>query len=210
MVSPTQVLTVLRESPVAIDQLPEVTCQPSCFPSIKPGSHANVPIKALGEQEDAQETEPELIGDPTGTLVAQPTQTESLKVRLKVSINAPLRQSNRIRANTPDYTGLNGRTAYLACKSALILSITPTSGEPKSIAEALKPPDAHKWTKAINTELGTLQAKGTWVEVPEIPEGRKFIGCKWVFKTKTNANDNVIKYKACLVVQGLSQQPGVN
>ena len=207
LVPPTQVPTVSREPPVAIDRLPEVVLQPTRFPSIEPERQEYTPTEGLGEQEVPQEpasdspTEPELIGDPTGTLVAQPTQRDSLKVRLKIPA-VPTRRSKRLRADTPPYYGPNGCAAYLASESALILSITPTSDEPKSIKDALNRSDAHKWTKAIDTELGTLQAKGTWIEVPEIPKGRKVISSKWFFKTKTNADGNVIKYKARLVVQG--------
>ena len=50
---------------------------------------------------------------------------------------------------------------------------------------------------------------GTW-ELAELPEGRKPIGCKWVFVKKCNEKGKLIKYKVQLVAQGFSQKPGID
>ncbi len=69
--------------------------------------------------------------------------------------------------------------------------------------------DAKLWSAAVQAELDNLIEKGTWEET-SLPPGRKAIGCKWVSKTKTDADGNVIKRKARLVAQGFSQQPGID
>ena len=43
-----------------------------------------------------------------------------------------------------------------------------------------------------------------------LPEGRKTIQNKWIFKRKTDADGNVTVYKARLVAKGLSQVQGVD
>ena len=43
-----------------------------------------------------------------------------------------------------------------------------------------------------------------------MPEGRKVIGSKWVFKVKRNTDGSVEKHKARLVAQGFSQKYGVD
>ena len=91
----------------------------------------------------------------------------------------------------------------------MILAITPISDKPKSITKAMCHPDAAQWSAAVKSELGNLTGKGTWEEAV-LPAGRKMIGCKWVLKTKTDVDGNIIKYKARLVAQGFSQQPGIN
>ena len=42
------------------------------------------------------------------------------------------------------------------------------------------------------------------------PEGIKPIGCKWIFKKKTNMEGNVITYKARLVAKGYHKKQGIN
>jgi len=80
---------------------------------------------------------------------------------------------------------------------------------PTTIEDALNGEEGDQWKKAIDEELGTLKKMGTW-ELAELPEGRKPIGCKWVFVKKRDEKGKLIKYKARLVAQGFSQKPGVD
>ena len=52
-----------------------------------------------------------------------------------------------------------------------------------------------------------LMRNATWSLV-SLPQGRKEIWCKWVFKIKENPNNTVNKYKARLVAKGLHQVAG--
>ncbi|GKC90982.1 ribonuclease H-like domain-containing protein [Tanacetum coccineum] len=52
--------------------------------------------------------------------------------------------------------------------------------EPKSYFEASKYPH---WTDAENQEMDASLRNGTW-EIIELPEGRKAIGSKWIYKIK--------------------------
>jgi hypothetical protein len=80
---------------------------------------------------------------------------------------------------------------------------------PKTIEEALNGEEGDQWKKAIDEEMATLKKMGTW-ELADLPEGRKPIGCKWVFVKKRDEKGNLIKYKARLVAQGFSQKPGID
>ena len=57
--------------------------------------------------------------------------------------------------------------------------------------------------------MAALVNNHTW-DVVELPPGRDAIGTKWIFKTKVNAAGEVVRYKARLVVQGFTQQEGVD
>jgi hypothetical protein len=43
-----------------------------------------------------------------------------------------------------------------------------------------------------------------------LPAGRKYVGRKWLFKKKFNAQSKVEKYKAWLVAKGYSQVDGID
>jgi transposase InsO family protein len=81
--------------------------------------------------------------------------------------------------------------------------------EPRSLAEAKRRPDWPLWEKAVEEELATLKAAGTW-RMEEPPAGANIIGSKWVFKAKKDAAGNIARYKARLVAQGFSQVGGVD
>jgi hypothetical protein len=81
--------------------------------------------------------------------------------------------------------------------------------EPRTLAEAKRRPDWPLWEKAIEEELSTLKAAGTW-RMEEAPPGANIIGSKWVFKAKKDAAGNIARYKARLVAQGFSQIGGVD
>jgi len=58
-------------------------------------------------------------------------------------------------------------------------------------------------------EIASLEKMGTWKAVP-LPEGRKTVGCKWVYRTKRDADGNPVRYKARLVAKGYSQVYGLD
>jgi len=62
--------------------------------------------------------------------------------------------------------------------------------EPKTIDEALRTPEAEEWKKAANEEMQAIEAMNAWKLVP-LPEGKKPVGCKWVFKVKYKPNEQL-------------------
>ncbi|GJY73089.1 ribonuclease H-like domain, reverse transcriptase, RNA-dependent DNA polymerase [Tanacetum coccineum] len=78
--------------------------------------------------------------------------------------------------------------------------------EPKNYKEASSD---QKWIEAMKVELDSINRNNTW-ELTTLPKGHKAIGLKWVFKTKKDANGNIIKHKARLVAKGYIQQHGID
>jgi hypothetical protein len=66
-----------------------------------------------------------------------------------------------------------------------------------------------KWDNATDEKMAALDANVTW-ELVALPEDKKAIGCKWVYKVKHNAYGFVSRYKATLVTKGYAQTYGVN
>lgn len=58
----------------------------------------------------------------------------------------------------------------------------------------------------MDKEVSQLEKLGTY-SLGDLPADRKAIGCRWVFTIKRDADGNILKYKARLVAQGLSQIP---
>ncbi|THH10842.1 hypothetical protein EW145_g1039, partial [Phellinidium pouzarii] len=64
---------------------------------------------------------------------------------------------------------------------------------------------ADNWWAAMHNEWETLRKLKVF-EPSALPQGRKAIGCKWVYKLKLNADGEISKYKARLVTQGFTQK----
>ena len=72
--------------------------------------------------------------------------------------------------------------------------------------KAMKNP---KWIQAIEEEMKELQENNAWSLVP-LPEGKKIVGCKWVFTIKHKADGSVERYKARFVAKGFTQTYGID
>ena len=81
--------------------------------------------------------------------------------------------------------------------------------EPVTLVDALASPQTVEWQEAISSELHSMEQHGVWELVPR-PRGGNIVGCRWVFKVKTNADGTVERYKARLVAQGFRQKEGVD
>ena len=119
--------------------------------------------------------------------------------RLRQSVKSTEgRNSNceRVRQR-PDYYGV-----WVNCVEQL-------DPEPTSVTEALSSPEKEEWKKAMNGEMESISDNKVW-ELVELPEGKRVVGSKLVFKRKVGANGVIDRYKARLVAQGFSQRFGVD
>ena len=67
-------------------------------------------------------------------------------------------------------------------------------------------PKAAKWKEAMESEMQSIYDNQVWDLVDQTPN-QKTVGCKWVFKQKTNMVGKVHTYKARLVAKGYTQTP---
>ena len=73
--------------------------------------------------------------------------------------------------------------------------------------DVLLSPQRDRWIAAMKQEIDKLTSIRTWTIVNSLPPDRKALKHKWVLKTKTDLNNNLI-YKARLTVKGCSQREG--
>ena len=67
----------------------------------------------------------------------------------------------------------------------------------------------HRWREVVDEELWNLYTYQTWCYTP-LPNNRKAISCKWVFKVKYNLDGSIERYTVRLVAQGFSQVHGID
>ena len=87
--------------------------------------------------------------------------------------------------------------------------LTADIEEPKSLNEAWNGEYSIQWKEAMDSEFSSLQSNETWDLVPA-PKNKKVVGCRWIFKVKRKSNGSLDRFKARLVVQGYTQEQGVD
>ncbi|KAK8586239.1 hypothetical protein V6N13_130760 [Hibiscus sabdariffa] len=112
----------------------------------------------------------------------------------------PLRRSTRERHEPERY-------GFLVTTHGDVILVD--QDEPKTYQEAVASPDSEKWLEAMRSEMDSMSENQVWTLV-EPPEGIKPIGCKWVFKKKTDMDGNVQTYKGRLVAKGFRQIHGID
>ncbi|GKB81630.1 putative ribonuclease H-like domain-containing protein, partial [Tanacetum coccineum] len=78
--------------------------------------------------------------------------------------------------------------------------------EPKKVSQALAD---ESWVEAMQEELLQFRLQDVWV-LCDLPDGKRVIGTKWVFRNKRDERGTIIKNKARLVAQGYRQEEGVD
>jgi len=81
--------------------------------------------------------------------------------------------------------------------------------DPLTVKEALNRSDAECWKQAMKDEYDALMSNNTW-DLTHLPPSKDAIDCKWVFKTKRDADGNIVRHKARLVIKGYAQKKGID
>ncbi|XP_076958475.1 uncharacterized protein LOC143634207 [Bidens hawaiensis] len=88
----------------------------------------------------------------------------------------------------------------------VVLAAIDSTDEPKYFHQAIKD---DRWKEAMKKEICALENNGTWT-LESIPEGKRAIDSKWVYKIKNKPNGEVEQYKARLVAKGFTQLEGID
>lgn len=112
-------------------------------------------------------------------------------------------------ANEHQPSAVTMETIYIPLVDAVEYALSAMETEPRTLAEALKRPDADKYIECAIEEVKAHLENGTW-KVVRLPKGKRAIGSRWVFKIKRNADGSVDRYKGRIVAKGYSQREGVD
>lgn len=124
--------------------------------------------------------------------------------------------SRQNRGKPPDRYSPDGKVRYaiakyvsthrLSSKYQALVNTMNGIKIPTKVEEALQDP---RWTEAMEVEMKALQKNKTW-SVESLPQGKRPVGCKWVFTIKHKADGTIDRYKARLVAKGYTQTFGVD
>ncbi|GJY46209.1 retrotransposon protein, putative, ty1-copia subclass [Tanacetum coccineum] len=76
--------------------------------------------------------------------------------------------------------------------------------EPANYKEAMASPEVAKWKEAMKSKIQSMYDNQVW-NLVDTTTGLKTVGCKWIFKKKTDMDGKVHTYKARLVAKGYTQ-----
>ena len=133
--------------------------------------------------------------------ILQPEQSPQVVVEDELARETQgLRKSGRIRQEPERY-------GFLVTQHGDVMLMD--LDEPTTYQDAITGPDSALWLEAMRSEMDSMYANQVWTLV-DPPEGVKPIGCKWVFKKKTDMDGNVHTYKGRLVAKGFKQIHGID
>jgi hypothetical protein len=89
------------------------------------------------------------------------------------------------------------------------LSLSITDDDSITVREAVNSEDSKLWKKAMVEEMDALDKNEAW-DIVELPAVIKYVGSKWLFKKKFNAQGKVEKYKSPLVAKVYSRVEGID
>jgi histone deacetylase 1/2 len=83
--------------------------------------------------------------------------------------------------------------------------------EPATYSDAINSPESDKWVNAMQDEMNSLKALGTWsYMVVDDKTKKKALPVKWVYKVKLSETGEIERFKARLVAKGFKQIYGVD
>ena len=95
------------------------------------------------------------------------------------------------------------RSAPEWCGNPILEVMLLDHDKPTNYEEAMMSPDSAKWLEAMKSEMRSMYENKVWTLI-DLPNDRRAIEIKWIFKRKTDADSSVTIYKARIVAKRFS------
>ncbi|KAK4389588.1 Copia protein [Sesamum angolense] len=96
-------------------------------------------------------------------------------------------------------------SAIISAHAVFVASISSLQ-EPQTYNQAETQP---VWINAMKAEFQALENNQTW-DITSLPQNKRAIGCRWIYKFKLRPNDTVDRHKARLVAKGYNKKEEVD
>jgi hypothetical protein len=140
---------------------------------------------------------------------APSTPTESEPYPAELSNNITRRRSQRIANQNRELFWVEHQNSEDSGEEVMMAFVSTFDGTPETYEDVLNSPDKDEWMAAMEREMKSITNAQTWT-LTDLPEGRKPVKCRWVFRKKYDSKGNVTKYKARLVAKGFTQKHGLD
>ncbi|MFS7948515.1 putative RNA-directed DNA polymerase [Helianthus anomalus] len=136
---------------------------------------------------------------------SQPARLKEFEVKLPPSVDHAHPSSNQASSTVHPLAHYLSYDKFTDNHKAFLSAIT-RHDEPKNFQQAAQD---ENWREAMRKEIQALEKNETW-SLETLPEGKRAIDSKWVYKIKYKPNGEVERYKARLVAKGFTQMEGID
>ncbi|KAK1663866.1 hypothetical protein QYE76_052025 [Lolium multiflorum] len=121
----------------------------------------------------------------SGKKAATPPVKPKSALSTMLSVITARRRDTGSLLNLADRQGIVPLHWYDPCLNVMI--VDNNDEDPATYEEAMMSPDSNKWQEAMKSEMGSMYDNKVWTLV-ELPDSRKAVENKWIFKRKTDAD----------------------
>ncbi|GKD16384.1 putative RNA-directed DNA polymerase, partial [Tanacetum coccineum] len=136
---------------------------------------------------------------------SQPTHLSDYHVKLPPSVDHAKPASSEASSTVHPLSNFVSYEKFSGSHKAFLAAIT-SGNEPKNFNQVARD---KRWKEAMKKEIRALEENDTWMLV-DLPNGKRAVDSKWVYKIKYKPNGVVERFKSRLVAKGFTQMEGVD
>lgn len=167
-------------------------------------------IEQMEKTVKSESSSPSNCSDKDPSAIADPFTTESPR-----HLGSPIHLENDVRDNSIDELADPRYDSYYNHPRAfttqcLLAADSENDNLPETLEQAMSSAESLQWGESMCDEIRSILENNTWKLVLRPNNGAKVIQGRWVFRTKTDVNGKLIKYKSRWDVRGFQQEEGAN